>query len=184
MISQTVGQVKDHILTSREVLINLFVEAALFGGKEPPAFDPSTYRKRVSGVSLEWVVYLEAQSFNTAEIKSGVVRSSVNKVRSKWGGNSRWRSLETSDQELRQVIERKLRAKEFIKFKASSSVVPVTEEEALEYYNANRNRFGNLPFSELEENIKAFLKKQQLDNRLKSWFEVLQSKYRVRNHLI
>ncbi|MBC86211.1 MAG: hypothetical protein CL677_03440 [Bdellovibrionaceae bacterium] len=184
VVSQTVGEVRDHVLTSREVLINLYIESALFGAKVPPPFDASKYHSRVSGVLLEWVVYKEALSFNTDKIKPGVIQSSLNKVKFKWGRNSQWQKLQAEQDELTEIIERKLRAKEFIKFKANSSVVPVSDEEAKEYYDNNQRRFGDVPFQELSENIKAFLKKQQLDSRLKSWFEVLQSKYQVRNHLI
>ena len=83
--------------------------------------------------------------------------------------------------ELRAQIKRKLQAKKFINFKADSSVVPVTDEEAERYFKENRSKFGAMPFENFKENIKTFLARQQVDRRLRDWFEVLRNKYKVRN---
>ncbi|NJL24445.1 MAG: hypothetical protein HC902_04280 [Calothrix sp. SM1_5_4] len=53
--------------------------------------------------------------------------------------------------------------------------------EAQKYFDENRLKFGNLPFEKLKENIKAYLSKNHVDRRLKDWFDVLLSKYQVKN---
>ena len=91
--------------------------------------------------------------------------------------------LEVQPAETKKAIQRKLRAKKFIRFKADSSVVPVTNTEAREYFDNNRLKFGDLPFENFKENIKAYLSRQQVEQRLRDWFEVLQNKYKVKNAL-
>ncbi|MNY60610.1 hypothetical protein D3C86_1971860 [compost metagenome] len=59
----------------------------------------------------------------------------------------------------------------------------ITDQEAQAYYDKNRIKFGSMPFSNFKENIKTFLAQQQLEERLRSWFEVIKRKYKVRNLL-
>lgn len=181
--TMSVGEVQERVITSREVMQSLHLEGALFDAKPPKPFNKETYASRVKGVMLEWVVYLEADSFNAVEVSAGELSISIAKVKKKLDGVPEWRELETTEEELKSLVARKLRAKDFIQFKAKSSLVPVTTEEARQYYMSNRSRFGDVPFEKIETSIKTYLKKSQLETRLKSWFDVLFSKYKVKNHL-
>ena len=88
--------------------------------------------------------------------------------------------LGTEAKELHELILRKLRSKKFVQFKSRASVVPVTDAEALQYFQKNRVRFGNAPFAKFRDSIKSLLAQDQASRRIREWFEILQKKYHVR----
>lgn len=187
LISVAVGQVREHVLTSREVMLYNVVEKTLFVAKgkglELPDVDSQSFAKEVTGALMEWVVYLEAQAINTSAPTGKEVSEAMDKVKGKLKAHADLSALKPSEKELRLAVERKLQSKKFIQFKADTSVIPVTDAEAEKYFEANRQRFGSAPFANFRDNVKAFLTRQQVDRRLKDWFEVLQDKYQVRNFL-
>ncbi|MCC7404181.1 MAG: hypothetical protein IT288_07255 [Bdellovibrionales bacterium] len=187
VLSTTVGQVASEVITSREVQINFLVEKALYskGAKRGAGSslnwgDKSFYRE-TNGVLLEWVVHLEAQNFAATKVTPAEIDQAEKSVRDQLRQNTQWNQLDVTRKELRLLLDRKIRAKKFIQFKAQSSVVPITDDEAQDYFEKNRTKFGDLPFANFKDNIKSFLSRQQVDRRLKDWFEVLQAKYKVRN---
>ncbi len=187
LVSTTVGQVQDDIVTSREVGIHFFVENALFSKPAAlkdltlPAIESRAFSQQVNNLLLEKVVYIESQNFTSAKISSNETNEAIKTVESRLKGKAQFHQIEASPNELRNAVQQMLQAKKFIQFKSESSAVPVTDNEAIRYYEENKKRFGTLPFENFKENIKAFLTRSQSDKRLKEWLEVLQSKYRVRN---
>ncbi|MCB0364381.1 MAG: hypothetical protein H6624_00900 [Bdellovibrionaceae bacterium] len=190
VLTATVGHVSDEVVTSREVQINYLVEKALYGkGRSNRSIPPlewghKNFPREVNGVLLEWVVHLEAKNFAATKVTSLDVDKAEKTVREKLRSHSQWAQLGVTRKELRLLLDRKIRAKNFIQFKAQTSVVPVTDDEAQDYFEKNRLKFGNFPFDKFKSNIKSFLSRQQVDRRLKDWFEVLQAKYKVRNLLV
>ena len=188
VLTRAVGEVGDHVVTSREARFDDAIEQALNG--KPPGPDgfrvltglEKTFPGEVSRTLDEWVVFLEAKSLN-GQPTSGDVGTSIKAVQDRWGGNPAWIKLEVSPEELRQTVERKLIAREFERLKSDPQLAPVSDDDALSYFRQNRLRFGNLPFSSFKENIKAFLVKQQTERRLAEWREVLRKKYKVRNFI-
>ncbi len=187
-ITQVVGQAGDRIVTSREVQVNYFAEAALFPDEKSKqdlkltAAD-SGFAREITHVLIEWIVYKEADIFNAATVPEddilksiSVIRTSANLAELK----SYWDNFGVTTQELREVVKRKLVAKKFIQFKTRASVVPVTDAEALQYFQKNRIRFGNAPFAQFKDSIKSLLAQEQANTRIRDWFELLQKKYRVR----
>lgn len=188
VITSAVGRVKDHIVTSREVQINHTLDQALGTDKidrikVPRDPDSASFAKLVTSVLLEWVVHYEAKNMAVANISSTEIASSLTTVKGRLSKVDAWKSLRVGNQELEVMLERKLQAKKFIRFRADSSVMPVSDTEAQRYFEANRLKFGDLPFDNFRGQIKNFLSRQQVERRLKDWFEVLQTKYQVRNFL-
>lgn len=189
VVSLAAGQAQDHIVTSREVELSFLIEAALFEeGKSPAAVKKADIKspafvKKVTAVLLEWSVYFEAQNFATVKVAENELQEAEEKAWERLKDNARWKELEPVRSEVRQMIRRKFQAKEFIRFKADASSVPITDGEARKYFEQNRLKFGNLPFENFRDTIKTFLAREQMDERLKDWFDVLQSKYQVRNFL-
>ncbi|HEX4922476.1 MAG TPA: hypothetical protein VFV50_00250 [Bdellovibrionales bacterium] len=188
LVSKVVGTVADKVVTSREVQLNYILERALSGsgsGQVPSDVDSEAFRKEISQVLLEWMVYLEAQAFALADIGSEERRVAEDKLTILLKNNeslsSTWKNLAPTSAERDQLLLRKLRAKKFIRFKTDSSFVTVTDREALSYFQKNRVKFGSLPFEKFKESIKTFLSQQQADERLKEWFRILQKKYQVRH---
>lgn len=188
LVSQVVGQAGDSVTTIREVQINHFIEMVLFSDsakdKSPilnltdPHFD-----KEVTRVLMEIVVAKEAKNFNASSVPEEDILKSIQLVKqaaSKESLASGWNRLSVSSSELREQIALKLQSKKFIQFKTRASLVPVTDVEALQYYQKNRGRFGQAPFTQFRENIKSYLSQEQSNIRIREWFELLQRKYRVK----
>jgi hypothetical protein len=189
-ITKVVGEVGDQFVTSREVKINSAIEQALNKKTAGPGEDRHIlagnerfFPAEVTRVLDEWAVYFEARALGSTSVQKAEVAKAVGTVEESWTGHPGWKELEVGQDELRRMIERKLAAEEFQKLKSDPSMSPVSDEEALAYYKKNRLRFGSLPFSSFQENIKAFLVKTQVEKRLSEWHEVLRRKYKTRNFI-
>jgi hypothetical protein len=189
-ITKVVGEVGDHFVTSREVKINSAIEQAL---EKKPASPETGYviysgnerlfPGEVTRVLDEWAVYFEARALGSTQIQKSEISKAVGVVEERWGSQQSYKDLEVGAEELRQFVEQKLAAKDFEKLKSDPALSPVSDDEALSYYKKNRLRFGSLPFSNFQENIKAFLVKTQVEKRLGEWHEVLRRKYKTRNFI-
>ncbi len=189
-ITKVVGEVGDHFVTSREVKINSAIEQAI---EKKPASPDSGYvifsgterlfPGEVTRVLDEWAIYFEARSLGSTQIQKSEIARAIAIVEERWSGSQAFKDLEVGSTELRDMVERKLAAKEFEKLKSDPALSPVSDEEALSYYKKNRLRFGSLPFSNFQDNIKAFLVKTQVEKRLGEWHEVLRRKYKTRNFI-
>lgn len=189
-VTRVVGEVGEHrVVTSREVRLNDAIEQVMAEKAGEPGqtqiltgFD-KTFATHVAQVLDEWVVYLEANSLSNQFAAKSEVARWYGVVQEKLGSLPAWKAMEPAEKEVRDIIERKLIAKDFQRLKSDPSLAPISDEEALSYYKKNRLRFGSLPFSSFKDNIKSFLVKQQTERRLKEWHEVLWRKYKVRNFI-
>ncbi len=186
LISTGVGVVRGQVLTSREVQIQNLIEAVLYSKGEKDAFKPlaidsKAFAKSVQDALLEAVVALEAQNFNVVQLTDEELAAAQKKVTQTLKSVSAWKDLKVAPKELEGGVRRKLQAKKFVQFRAQSSVLPVTDVEAQKYFSENRLKFGSLPFENFKENIKSYLSRMQVDQRLKDWYDLLLNKYQVKN---
>lgn len=213
VVSQTVGAVGDEIVSTRDVQIQAALEKVLFPSKETKAsaslgveksdnktqktkkqssasglfevhLKDTHFQSELSSTLLELVIQKEAESFRVAQPSDDELKESVQKAEKAVAGHSYWTQLEVGAKELSAVVKRKLTAKKFIKIKTDLMSALVTDQDALNYYEKNRLKFGQLPFSNFKENIKTYLAQQQMEERLKTLFEVIKRKYKVRNYLV
>lgn len=186
LVSMGVGAYRDQVVTSREVQISHLLNLALYDAKPTDklrnlSVDSKAFNKAVADTLLESVIALEAQNFNLIEVPAPELKSAGARATQVLKDSAAWKNLQVSKTEFESAVARKLKAKKFIQFRAQSSILPVTDSEALKYFNENRLKFGNLPFENFKENIKSFLSRAQMDRRLKDWYDVLLSKYQVKN---
>lgn len=186
LVTETVGQVSDYVVTSREVQISMAVGHVLFADKGKTALPElrpgqAEFTSAVTQVLLELVVALEAENFNVAAVSDSEVQEALSKIERAVAGKSYWAQIEPTAAEVKRFTIRKLAAKSFLKFKTNSMTGIITDQEAQAYYEGNRAKFGSSPFEGFKENIKTFLAQQQLEERIRSWFEVIKRKYKVRN---
>lgn len=189
VVNESVGQAGSHILTSREVQIASVIEHILYPGKEETKLyelklDDPRFSNEVTALLLETIVSLEADSFNVGKISDDEMKQALEKVDRATKGKSYWSGLDVSVAEEKKRIAQKVLAKNFIKFKTESLNGIVTDSDAQAYYEKNKSKFGSVPFSQVKENIRTFLSQQQLQERLRSWFEVIKRKYKARNFLL
>ena len=189
-ITKVVGEVGDQYVTSREVKINSAIEQAL--GQKPTSPDDGykiltggerSFPQEVSRVLDEWAVLFEAKALESQAVQKADVATATAAVQARWATHQAWLDLEVGPEELRKVIEMKLAAQDFQKLKSDPALSPVSDDEALAYYKRNRLRFGSLPYSSFQENIKAYLVKTQVEKRLLEWHDVLRRKYKTRNFI-
>ena len=186
-LSTTVGKVQNEVVTSRDVYISGWIESVLYPsasgqGSPLPQVKSGEFRRLTKALLLEAVVALEARSFSAVSLTPAELTKAETVLRKSLKSNSKMKTLEVEFAEIKASLRRKLMSKKFIRFKAESSVVSVTDAEAKAYFEENRLKFGDLPFENFKENIKVFLTREQVDKRLRDWFEVLQSKYRVESY--
>lgn len=189
IVSESVGQAGDHVLTSREVQISSVIERILYPGKnattdgklfEVRSGDPH-FSTEVTALLLETIVAMEAETFNVGQVTEADSKAALTKVEKAVKDKAYWNQLEVSSLELKKRIEQKILSKNFIKFKTESMSSLITDQEAQSYFDKNRSKFGNMAFVSFKDNIKVFLAQQQLQDRLRTWFEVIKRKYKARN---
>lgn len=189
LVTATVGQVSDYVVTSREVQISAVIENVLYppkaGSKGLPELrlGQEAFRGAVTSVLLESVVALEAENFNVAAISDEDLNGALARIEKATAGKAFWAELEVSAAELKRFTVRKLTAKGFMKFKTNSMASIITDQDAQAYFEKNRVKFGTSSFDSFRDSIKVFLAQQQLEDRLRSWFEVIKRKYKVRNYI-
>lgn len=186
--SLAVGTVKGDVVTSRDVQIQTYLDLVLYKKESAtdfkmPGLDSKGFSALVKDVLLQSAIALEAQNFKVVQVSSEDIEKLKAQALKALKDSPGWRDLEVTAKELSDAILKKVQAKRFIQFRAQSSVLPVTDAEALKYFNENRLKFGDLPYENFKENIKSFLSRTQVDRRLKDWYEVLLNKYQVKNML-
>lgn len=191
-VNASVGQVGAHVVTARQVWISNYFErwALARRSTDPklrqpradwkPPLGSEAFTQAASSLMLEVMVSMEAENFSVAQVDESQVRPEVQEFLKAMSSNPEWLRLEVGEREAEKFIERKKRAQSFLRFKTDSAGVVVTDAEAKAYYDQNRLKFGNLPFSQFKEGIRDVLSRQILEDRLKDWFEILRRKYRVR----
>lgn len=191
-VTKVVGEAGPRVVTSREVRINEAVSQVMLGpvgdaatnrkvGKSKIlSVDDPTFPAQVLKVLDEWTVYLEATEIGSKSADKTEVNRLVKVVTDAWKGSHDWEKLEASTTEIRDIVDRKLAAQSLERLKGDASLVNVSDAEALQYFKKNRLRFGNMPFENFKDNIKAALVRTQTERRLTEWRAVLRRKYRVR----
>ena len=189
VLSEAVAQAGTHVVTSREVQISHVLDQVLatankkLSESEKRAWwidsKSEAYSKSLAQVLLELVVQMEAENFSVGQTSQEDLQTYEKHALELVKGWDRWAELEVSPMEMQQILQRKLRAKNFLKFKTDSSGVQISDDEAKRFYEKNRVKFGSAPFAQFKDTIKEALAQEQLQEKLKDWFEILKRKYRV-----
>ncbi len=191
LASTSVGQVKDHVLTSREVQLHSYLVNALAEAKSssrrqtaPPVdVDSKAFGDQATATLMDKAIAMEAKNFQAVPLERKELAVAFERFYRSFKANEEMRRNQYSEREFREMLQTVLQARKFISFKAESSTVPITDVEARNYFEQNRGRFGQLPYENFQETIKGFLAKSHVESRLRDWFEGLQNKYQVRNFL-
>lgn len=187
LITTNVGKIMEDYLTSREVNIAYFIEKNLFQDrKESPIksfypMDSKEFNREVTAVLIEQAIYQDSKDLPEMKWTHQEVDKMLRFFKKKAFQDRLWNSLSVDEEELKEALKKKIQSKKYIQFKMNSAKVLVSDEEVRSYFEGNRSEFGELPYAQFKESIRAFLKKQQVQKRLKDWFDLLQSKYKIRN---
>ncbi len=178
---EVVAQVDNWVITSREIEIDRIVQTHLM--REKAVGSSGEY---FNHVIREWTVFSEARAFGVSQVSNREVHRQEARFLKSLNSSSvksKWRKLDVKKGELRQIIRRKIQARNFIKFKKEASLVPATDAEALNFFQRNRKEFVGKTFSSVKDKIKEKLSQDRARERLREWFVVLERKYNVRRIL-
>lgn len=183
-VTRVVGEVGGEFVTSREVSINEAVTIALGNimiSKKLTPLGDAKFSEVVRQALDEAAVYLEAVEVGTRAPDKSEVMKLAHAVADSWKGRADWDRLEAGASEVRLIVEKKLMAESLAKLKSDASTIIVSDVEALQYYKKNKQRFGDAPFENFQDNIKAALGKKQMERRQNEWRAILRRKYHVRS---
>lgn len=190
MVTSAVAQVSDHVVTSREVQISYVLDQAMDSKLESKktsvknrallSAGSDAFQKHLAQVLLESVVNYEAENFSIGDVDITQVKDSGRLIESFTKDWAEWKKLDVKTVEIEQMAGRKLRSKNFLRFKSQSSGVSVSDEEAKAYYDKHKAKFGNAAYPQFQASIKEFLVQTHQEEKLKEWFEILKRKYRVK----
>lgn len=180
VFSRTIGTVGETVFTSREAALHGMMDR-LAGGKDagPPSTGNAARREQAS-LLLDETVAREASAFGLDDSAEREVTDLIAKASKALASQPGWKKLGFSDEEIKRAAIRKLAARDLIRIRSESMKGHISDAEAQAYFEKNRVKFGQLPFVSFKDNIKKFLSQQQLEERLRSWFEILRRKYKVR----
>lgn len=191
ILSQTVGQSSDQVITSREVQIAIVVDSILF----PPPEEKNVKIKEiqvddpamagfVSAYLLDVAITSEANSFSVGQVEDTEVEQALQKVKRITDANHFWQKIDVSDNELKRIVRTKLTSRHYVMAKTGMLESHISDQEAQTYFEKNRTKFGAMTFVNFKESIKTYLAREQLKERLSTWFDVIKKKYKVRNLLV
>jgi len=186
LISMTVGRSQNHVFTSREVHLRHLLGEAMKGKKAAyrlDSEDSKAFFAETDKTILEQLIAEESKHFSTVRLNESDFDRELKKLPTALFTSAEWKALKPAPEEWKEIFWRRLQAEKFIQFRAQSSVIPISDGEARRYFEENRLKFGDLPFEQFKENIKIFLRRSQVEQRLKDWYEVLRAKYKARNFL-
>lgn len=184
IVSEPVGEVQGHIITSREVTIFYLLGQALAEPEVPIKSQFTDKEKSLASDEYitEWMLAQEAKSLKTFEPKADEIAKAEANVSKRLGANSAWRALQASDKEVREQIIRKLLSKKLYTQRMAAPI-EISDSDANAYFEQNRAKFGNLPFENFKATIKDVLARNQRATHLKEWLDILRAKYKARNNL-
>jgi hypothetical protein len=184
-----VATIENKIVTSRDVEANYLVDHALYNNKQISqlTIGSDDFSEALNRLLVEMMVNEEAAFFEVAKVTENETDEALKGVKTRIQENpatkSRWGHLSYNDSQMKNLVERKLRANRFIKYKSNSSYVEPTEEEARDYFKKNRLKFGTMEFDQFKSNIKKYLGTKSAEERLRDWFDVLRKKHKVKNFM-
>ena len=176
-VLKVVGTSAGEVVTDRDIEIDRVIESVLFKKALPET------TLHTDQVLLECAIDKEAQIFALSRISKKDIRSELTSFQTQLSLKKKlstlWKGLQVSRSELISSIRRKLRAKKFIKFKEQSSLIPITDEEALDYYQQYKESYDDADFSKVSGQIKKTLSRERAKDRIDQWHLDLKSKHNI-----
>ena len=173
VLIMTLAQVKDHVITDREVAIHRAlvsvpnIEFENFGEKSSPK----------EQVIREWLLFYEAMDFYSRPIRDSKWKNQLKQIKKSLGAVPSWRELKVSDKELREKIKRHFQAKRFYIFKKKASLLSILLVEVKDQYIKDKAKYQSMDFDQVKDKIREMLSQK----RIEQWFRVLKAKYKLQH---
>ncbi len=185
--NQVVASVSKDPVSFRKVKLDILLEGLIYGANAPKLETLEVQSQRFQGelnrYLLERVVYLESKSFSLVQVSQKEVDDVFKKVMTKVEANSTlkndWSTIDAETAEIKEIILQKLASQKFVAFKSKSSILPITESEAYNHFQASKTKYPGKDFKDVKEVIKKNLSRAQSEERLNDWYDLLKKKYDV-----
>jgi hypothetical protein len=187
MVLKVVASIEKTIITNRDVEVGSIVDDLLYneGVYRPLKYGTEDFASHLNRLLIERMVNTEADVFGVAKVSEKEVEETTQSIKDKIQKNpvikERWAALEIKESQLKELVGRKLKANRFIKYKSNSSYVQVSDDEARDYFNKNKLKFGTEEFDSFKATIKNVLGRKNAEDRLRDWLDVLRKKHQVKN---
>lgn len=191
VVTRSCAVVGNKVVTSREVKISFMLDRVAGLVHLKPSKIPKigwtvedrseSFKKQLNQRLLDVTVSEEADNFAVVQILEAKVAEKAKKYLEILKTIPAWQQLEVQNEELYSLIRTKLKAEAFLRFKAESATQIISEEDSQKYFEKNRVKFSGVTYEQVRESIKEYLRQQQIQEKLKDWFEVLKRKYKVKN---
>ena len=169
------AQVKDHVITSREIDIHKALNPVL--GYDFEGFKKISFRDQVV---KEWLLFYEALGFYSHPVKDSKQMEKWKQAKRRAVQSGVWRRFKMNDDELREKVKRHLEAKRLYGFKKEASKLPISSFEIENEYKQNKKRYRSMEPDKVKAQISKNLERKKLREHLSDWFGVLEQKYKVR----
>lgn len=179
------AEVDQKIVTTRDTEAYYIVTKLIEGAKPSSIkFGDSDNKLALDDYIIATMVFNEAQSFGVAQITNEEVESEYKIVKQKLAENSslksQWNWLDIEDSQLKEMVAKRLRAAKLIKYKSDSVNIQVSDDDARDYFEKNRLRFGSVEFESFKPTIKKYIAQRNSEGRLKEWIDILKKKHKVK----
>ncbi len=186
-VTEALGQAGEVVITSRDIQLGHFIETFLTQYSEKSkiikfkALEGETpeFSQALGQSLLELVVQMEAENFSVGPVNNQEKEELMTKFIEATKNQFSYAQFEFSQKEVDLIFYRKLRSRNFLKFKTETTGVNVGDEEIQQYFNKNSVKFSGISLSQVKENIRDLLSRQFVEAKLKDWFDILKRKYRV-----
>jgi hypothetical protein len=193
LVTQAVVKVGESVLSSRQILLSGLLEKWLAAQNDPKlltraeleswffAVNSEEFKENTNRLIVDSVVGLEAEGLGVAVVDPSQIEVRSAKLMIDFATLAQWKEQGFAKEEIQLMFRKKLRARSFLSFKVDTAGISVSDEEASEYFEKNRVKFGAFPFSQFKNSIKEALLNERLQVKLKDWFTALKQKYKVQN---
>ncbi len=184
--SEVVAQIKKEVITSRRIQIDIILEKfweSVDKNYREPSIQSQLFQQELDRYLVERAVFFESQSLNMVQALPKEIqtqkKSFLSHLKKSTPAFKEWEKLSPSDKELADLIQQKIAAQKMIEFKSRSSLVPVTNAEAFHYFKNNPKKFQDKEYVQVRDSLKVELAKEQAQQRLLDWYDILRKKYEV-----
>ena len=179
--SRVAVEIGDQVFTSRYIEIDRSIsEYFIQNQKIKVSQQVKSIEVKSQEFIIDWLIAQEAKNLKLTSIQPLDIQKYLDEHKTQIQALEMVKKLEPSDNEIKESIERVLVSDQYLKVKLQNLSSPISDQDIQNYFEKNKNLFDGKKIDNFKENIKVYLMQQQLQERLKSWYESLKRKYKVK----
>ena len=134
----------------------------------------------ISQLIVETLLVLDAEQFSISQVPEAELLEQQTGFQKVVESTSLWKEGRFSSAEVKQLIQKKLRARQYMQFLTDSTQFLISDQQVQDYFQRNRTKFGPFPLADFQDSIRKKLKQELQEEKLRDRIESLRKKYKVR----